>query len=265
MKKNSTQQNPLIVSGGANQPPLLHTVKIADIAFRDAWQVRNKINETTVNSYKAIYKNGGEMPPVELALIDGALHLVDGWHRVAALRLLGITEVDANVTQMAIGEARWAAARANLSHGLPLKPKEMRNVFRAYISSRQHYKANGRIKSYRDMEAELSNRVSYRTLNRWMEIDHPRLAKEMSKQHGGEEKGHFHDGRPPEPDFITTLQAAVASLDNALAEARSLRPDERRELLRHFRSSLTRLEKLPQWSPDELAAGLHLELENPDF
>ena len=58
---------------------------------------------------------------------------------------------------MTMGEGRWAAATANMAHGLPLKPKELRNVFAAYITARQHYKANGRLKSYRDMAATIDS------------------------------------------------------------------------------------------------------------
>jgi hypothetical protein len=98
-----------------------------------------------------------------------------------------------------------------------------------------------------------------------MEKDHPKIAKEMSRQHGGEDKGHYRDGEPPRPDWITPLQAAMESIDNALAEGRSMKPKDRRELLEHFRQSLERLETLPQWTPEEIRKGLHEEPLNDDF
>lgn len=72
------------------------------------------------------------------------------------------------------------AAQANCKHGLPLKPKEMRNVFKVYVGSRQHREANGWINSYRRMESDLGNRVSYNTLRNWMKKDFPKIAAETS-------------------------------------------------------------------------------------
>ena len=261
MRKNSTQQSTTTDPTETGRD----VIKIADMAIRDDWQVRNKIDPHTVSRYRTIYKNGGSLPPIEVARVDGAFRLVDGWHRLAALRLLERDDVEANITTMTMSEARWAAAAANLSHGLPLKSKELRNVFGAYITARRHYKPNGRLKSYRDMEADLNGLVTYRTLNRWMEKDHPVIAREMSMQHGGENKGHYRDGGPPTPPHITPLEAARASLDGALAEARALSAEDRRELLDHGKRLLRRLEGLTQWTPEEIAQGRDKEIENSDF
>jgi hypothetical protein len=265
MRKNSTQKNIATEPKGPAGGTFTDTIKIADIAIRDDWQVRGKLDNAAVSRYKNIYKNGGTMPPIRIALVAGTLRLVDGWHRLEALRLLGHDEVLADIVEMTLSDARWAAASANLTHGLPLKSKEVRNVFNAYITSRQHYKANGRTKSYRDIAADLNGVVTYRTLNRWMEEDHPKIAKEMSSRHGGADKAHYHDGGPPKVDCITPLQAALESLDNAIAEARAMSPEERRELLDYARRLLGRLETLPQWTPKELAEGLHAMPVNNDF
>ena len=265
MRKNSTQKNPTIEREEPATGAFTDMIKIADIAVRDDWQVRAKLDPTAVGRYKNIYKNGGTMPPIRVALVAGTLRLVDGWHRLEALRLLGHDETLADIVGMTLSDARWAAASANLAHGLPLKPKEVRNVFNAYITSRQHYKANGRIKSYRDIEADLNGVVSYRTLNRWMEKDHPKIAKEMARQHGGEDKRHYHDGGPPAIDHITPFEVATSNLDNALAEARGLSAEQRRELLDYARRLLGRLEKLPQWTPEELDKGLQSVPVNDDF
>ena len=262
MRKNSTQQDTEIDPTGTERD----IIKIADIAIRGDWQVRNKIDPSTVGRYRTVYKNGGSMPPVEVARVDGAFRLVDGWHRLEALRLLERDDVEANITTMTMSQAKWAAAAANLTHGLPLKPKELQNVFGAYITARRHYKSTGRLKSYRDMAADFNGLISYRTLNRWMEKDHPGIAKEMSMQRGGENKGHYRDGSPPKvPHHITPLQAAREGLDSALAEARALSTEDRRELLDHGRRLLRRLERLTQWTPEELAQGMDKEIENNDF
>lgn len=265
MRQNNTEQNTSTNPTKTEKASRWDVIKIADIAIRGDWQVRTKIDPTTVRRYQAIYKNEGKLPPIEIAMVDGALRLVDGWHRLQALQLLERDSVEANITEMSMSEARWAAASANLAHGLPLKPKEVRNVFRAYITARRHYRPNGRLKSYREMAGELNGAVSYRTLIRWMEQDHPKIAKEMSMQHGGENKDQYHDGGPPRPNEIGALQVAAMSLDNALAEARGMSSEDRRVLLDYARRLLTRLESLPQWTPEERQKGLHMMPMNDDF
>ncbi|MHC4040791.1 ParB N-terminal domain-containing protein [Bradyrhizobium sp. 23AC] len=265
MRHNKTPQNTAAIPTETEKTSRWDVIKIADIAIRDDWQVRAKIDPTTVRRYQAVYKNEGKLPPIEIAMVDGVLRLVDGWHRVKALQLLERDSVEANITEMSMSEARWAAASANLAHGLPLKPKEVRNVFKAYITARRHYRSNGRLKSYREMASELNGAVSYRTLNRWMELDHPKIAKEMSVQHGGENKDQYHDGKPPQPSEIGPLQLAAMSLDNALAEARGMSSEDRRALLDYARRLLTRLESLPQWTAEERENGLHAMPANNDF
>lgn len=265
MRQDNTLQNTTGNPLEAQKASRSDVIKIGDIAIRSDWQVRAKIDPSTVRRYQAIYKNEGKLPPIEIAMVDGALRLVDGWHRLKALQLLKRDCVEANITEMSMSEARWAAACANLAHGLPLKPKEVRNVFNAYITARRHYRRNGRLKSYREIAGELNGAVSYRTLNRWMEQDHPKIAREMSVQHGGENKDQYHDGGPQPPNEIGPLQAAAKSLDNALAEARGMSSEDRRALLDYARRLLSRLESLPQWSCEERRRGLHATPVNDDF
>ncbi|QND74164.1 ParB/RepB/Spo0J family partition protein [Tardiphaga robiniae] len=248
-----TEQNTQGTASVAQQEPA--RVKIADIAIRDDWQVRNKIDDATVNTYKNIYKNGGtgsgNLPPVKLAQVDGTLRLVDGWHRLRALDLLGESTVEAIIFSATMWEAQYAAATANMAHGLPLKPSEVRKVFNVYVTTRQHIMPTGRIKSYRAMEEDLNHRVSYRTLHNWMKKDHPKVASKMAEQYGDEDKARFHDGGPPPPDTISALSAAIANLDQALAEARSMSPQERGHLIAHAKGIIAGIEGAGPWSMSE--------------
>lgn len=260
MQMKITEQNTTSEPVQGTQGPITATINISDIAVREDWQVRNKLDQTTVNAYRAIYKNGGTLPPIQVAQVAGVPRLVDGWHRLAALKLLQIGTVDATIFPATMTEARWAAATANFTHGLPLKPKEVRNVFNAYITARRHYAADGWIKSYRDMEDDLGNRVSYRTLNNWMQKDHPKIAKAMAEQYGEEDKARYDEGDAPPPAYtITALDAAKASLDNVLAEARSMPPEDREALLAHAKDVLGGIVSAAPWvCPPP-------ERENPDF
>lgn len=219
-------------------------VDIADIITRADWQVRVRIDDATVRSYAGIMRGGGMMPPVSVARIDGALYLVDGWHRLEAAKLNGETFIEATVCDMSETAARWAAAQANLRHGLPLKSGERRAVFRAYVGS-GHHRDGVRFKSYREISADLANRVQHTTVRNWMQQDFPAVFAAM----GGAEPVPDAGGLREVP-AITPLARAKASLDQAAAEARRLSPEERRELLDHLRQVAGRVAEAMPWEPD---------------
>ncbi|SNT56457.1 ParB-like nuclease domain-containing protein [Tardiphaga sp. OK246] len=248
-----TEENTHETASGTSQEPL--RVKIADIAIRDDWQVRNKIDRATVNSYKGTYKNSGnssgQLPPVTLARVDGTLRLVDGWHRLRALELLGESTVEATIFDATMSEAKFAAAMANMAHGLPLKHGELRKVFNAYITTRQHITKAGRIKSYRDMQQDLNNRVAHKTIYNWMKKDHPKIAAKMAEQYRDEDKARYHDGGPPPQDTFSALAVAMANLDQALAEARSMSPEERGQLIAHAKGTIAGIEGAGPWTITE--------------
>lgn len=78
----------------------------------------------TVHDYAEILRAGGSIAPVEVCS-DGQTHwLVDGFHRMAAARTVGVTTLDANifagtVTEM---EARFREALAMILHDLREPP-----------------------------------------------------------------------------------------------------------------------------------------------
>lgn len=234
--------------------PIITEVAIADIVTRADWQVRAKVDPAIVRSYAAVMRSGGSFPPIALARINGALYLVDGWHRLGAAQLNGAAGIWAEVTDMTADEAQWTAAQANLTHGLPLKPKEVRAVFRAYVKSRQHRSGRG-YKSYRDIAADLAHRVGHTTIRNWMERDFPSVFRAM----GGADP-HTDTGEVRDAPAITPLARAKASLDQAAAEAPALSKEERRDLLEHWREVGQRIANGQPWEPLVFE-----EDENPDF
>ncbi|MFG1313347.1 ParB/RepB/Spo0J family partition protein [Xanthobacter autotrophicus] len=223
--------------------PITTCVDIADIITRADWQVRVRIDDATVRSYASIMRAGGDMPPVSIARIDGALYLVDGWHRLEATKLNGETFIEATVCDMSEEAARWAAARANLTHGLPLKPREIRSVFRAYVGS-SHHRDGVRFKSYRDIAADLAHHVQHTTVRNWMRQDFPAVFAAMGGGEPAEEAGGARD-----IPTISPLSRAKASLDQAVAEARRLSAEDRRALLEHLREAEKRLAEAAPWEP----------------
>lgn len=160
--------------------------------------------------------------------------LVDGWHRVSAYERCGIESIEARFIVATASEAKWLAAHANLTHGLPLKPREVRTAFRAFIRARRHLLPVNRkgdrqcIHSYRDIARVFGGFVTHHTIRNWMIRDFPKIASRM----GGEaapfaEQPGIDD---PQEGFA---QAAQDALANALAASRGVTDPERRGHLAH--------------------------------
>jgi hypothetical protein len=96
------------------------TVKLSDIAFDKATQMRASINRNAVLDYAELEKAGSEMPPVILFHRFGQKkhHVGDGWHRILARRKNGHATVRAEVRDGSRRDAILFAASANLKHGV---------------------------------------------------------------------------------------------------------------------------------------------------
>ena len=150
-------------------------VPIADIARRGAWQVRQALTGTAVKRYAAAYKTGGGMAPVRLARIGDGLVLIDGAHRIAARQGLGLRDVEAVVEALSEKQAQWESASANLSHGEPLKHKELRAVFGHYVETEQHRVGRSKVKSLREIVGEIPGVASHVSIGKWMREDFPEV------------------------------------------------------------------------------------------
>ncbi|ABS66349.1 conserved hypothetical protein [Xanthobacter versatilis] len=140
----------------------------------------------------------------------------------------------------------------DLTHGLPLKSRELRAVFKAYVGSGRH-RDGVRFRSYREIAVDLASRVSHTTIRNWMEQDFPSVFAAM----GGTEPIADAGGARDIPSTITPLSRAKASLDQAAAEARRLLPEERQDLLEHLRQVRRLVADAQPWKPEED--------DNPDF
>lgn len=93
-------------------------VPLADLTDDARFQSRTRTDTGTVDDYKESMSGGAVMPPITVALVEGVMFIVDGWHRVQAARELEYEEIEAEVIPMTDNEAMWRAAGANQSHGL---------------------------------------------------------------------------------------------------------------------------------------------------
>jgi hypothetical protein len=218
-------------------------VPIHDILRDASLQVRQRVDPRTVHKYAEAMRADAEFPPVTLAHIDGSLYLVDGWHRVAAALANNQFLVLADVSEMTLDEARWYAAKANTEHGLPLKAKEVREVFRAFIDTRQHVLGSGdkRLMPYREIAKRIGKPFS--TTRNWMEADYPHLFEKYKQ---------MANGVPDATDFDREAKAMERQLTKAEADihnvrniGRTLNPENLEKLIHTLQETLSDLETKP--------------------
>lgn len=194
----------IIDQGNAQAPassreePRRDWLEIKSIVRDARYQIRRKMDQATVDRYANLYRNGTELPPVQVVQIGEGLVLVDGWHRVAAREVLGKPEVLAEISEGTEREARWLAAKANLAHGLPLKKSEIKDVFRAYIKARQHRGRDGKLKAYREIASEIGG-VAFTTVRNWMMKLYPQIAEQMGRDGFLEGTGGLRHADPQAP------------------------------------------------------------------
>jgi hypothetical protein len=222
------------------------TLEISQIIRESKYQVRSSSDQRTITKYRKVLLSGSKMPPITVAKVEDSYFLVDGWHRLAALEQTdhGGT-VEAEVVDATQREVYWLAAKANLTHGLPLKSKEIRSVFRAYISARKHLDGE-RTRPYREIAQDIGGLNSHMTIRRWMIKDFPKIAQRM-----GGEAGHAEGGqRSHHSDEETWVSAAARELDNVRARFNGNPKDKsgRTALLEHLHEMVTEIEVEMRWT-----------------
>jgi DNA modification methylase len=104
-------------------------LKINDIKLDKRLTPRSGVDEVTVGAYANSFD---QLPPVTVFWIEGrdGWWLVDGWHRNAAAKLLGLADIEAIEHQGTFEDALEFAYDANLKHGKPLTLTERKEAAR---------------------------------------------------------------------------------------------------------------------------------------
>jgi hypothetical protein len=176
-------------------------VAIKDLRISDEFQMRDELDLKRVARLADAYKAGDNVAAITLAQVDGMLILVDGFHRVAALKTNGWSDVvNAEIHKTTRQGALRMAARANLTPGKPVTPKERRKAFNTYIENQGHHlqgRVNGKrkpMKSYGTLARELG--MAKTTVIRWMQEDFPKVAEVM-----GNTAANQWTGKKKNPSF----------------------------------------------------------------
>jgi hypothetical protein len=138
-------------------------------------QGRHKgVKPHVARKYADMYRRGTIFPPITVVQDGDAYLLADGWHRVAALEIIGQNFAEANVIE---GNARTAmkiASTANMTHGLPQTAADIRRCFQLYMRSRAFLKENGQPKSTREIAEEFHHVRAHTTIWRWIRERFPK-------------------------------------------------------------------------------------------
>lgn len=218
------------------------TVDLRRIVKDPALQVRAKLDAAWVVRLADAVKAGQALEPIRIAVVDGTPHLIDGFHRAEAMEKTGLIYAEAIVTEMTRAQAQWAAAAANLKHGLPLKSKELRAVFRAYVASRQHIEGRSKLKTYEAIAKEIGKDRS--TIFRWMVADFPKIAARI----GGREPFEGSGGhRAVKPQTMRAGEGAIKALRDAFQATTDA--GFRADLMAQAREAVKDMEHATDWRP----------------
>ncbi|MCK1491297.1 ParB-like nuclease domain-containing protein [Bradyrhizobium sp. 180] len=218
--------------------PGLTRVYLADLIQPDANQIRK---DGPIPSTVARYADAMRaadladipdgFPPITVRMIpradgQGAVpELIAGFHRVKAALRAERTWLMAEVVEATDAEARWISAQSNLTHGEPLRAKEHREVFRAYVRAGRcwHHDKRGkqRLKSSREIAADLHGLRSHATIVNWMRQDFPKLWRQMGGQSAAPGKNMPTDEERSQQRRDDALQhlAQVESIARTLTDA----------------------------------------------
>jgi len=194
-------------------------IPINGILIDSDLQIRNEMYHWKVEEYATAYRNGAVFPPVEVGKKGNGFVLIDGFHRLAALKKISAEVVEAVVTDEPEKEWKWIAAKRNLIHGKPLTRDEKRNAFKAYMDAEKYMNKYSRaLKSYREIAVDLMV-VKHTTLWYWMKEDYPEIWEMLR------DKDNLYGvmgGKKLKDDSDETIEKITASLEFALAMSKTL-------------------------------------------
>lgn len=227
-------------------------VSLSDLICDARSQIRKGTDPATIKRYADAIRAGAVLPPISIAVVDGAPFLIDGWHRVAAAQSIGQTEIQAIVLDAPPEQHAWLAAKENLKNGLPLRRGEDRAVFRAYIRAGQHRKSRKQLKSSREIAADLNGIRSHVTILKWMGQDFPRIREQM-RWEADHEGAPFADKPSPPHDHESHMIAeTLTHLEEARKLSRGIKdPLKRGEIIAEAEAIVAAMKAQSEWIPPE--------------
>lgn len=224
-------------------------VELADLIQPSQNQIRSRFSTKTARRYADAMLAGADFPPITVVKLDGAPVLVDGFHRVAAAKSIGMTVLAGVIVEGDRNELRWLAADANMRHGLPLSRADAREVFRAYVRARKCYRPDGGVKSSREIADDLHRIRTHATILDWMKKDFRRIWVKMVR-----DEEPRHDGG--EQELVDADEQTSAAVIDHLTKAKALMravkdPNTRGMMIEAAEALVSEMRTLGDWNPPE--------------
>ena len=267
------------LSGGVPEIP------IRDIIIRpEVFQVRlDELRKDVVRDYMSAYQRGDSMPPVRVADLKGVYYLIDGFHRMEALRWLHREEVAAEIIPVKNEkEARWLAVKFNSIHGLRLTGKDRAKAFDIFIKAKGHLVdgKKGCFKSLRDMEKDFKL-CSHVTIGNYLKKHYPSIYYSLNVHTPEDEEGNGKEFPGEKPTYnFSREQSLLNFLREVYQEVPTLGAVAKRRIKDICGELISRIEKANEddsskdlgipWEDQEKLNGLfsleEIEVDdNPDF
>ena len=237
-----------VLKANTREPAGPFMIALGDVRRDPVFQVRKRLVPENVRRLRTVYQSGKRVEPILIAFIDGEdlPFVLDGHHRYSALEDIGAEAVEAVAVATSRRQARWMAARANLAHGQPLTTRELRPVFKAYITTRQHVLGDGSSQSYSEIGAEIG--VKKATVYDWMRKDFPDLFRKMGREDVPSGPRERPPVQRPVVDRLGEFRAHLQAIRDAFEAAH---PDEQFEVMRMMETALGHFREVHEVSVEE--------------
>lgn len=104
-------------------------LKISELEFDSEIYPRMKVGWQTAYQYAQAMKAGSEFPAILVGTLNRKYHVIDGWHRIEALKMLKEENVPAIIKEFKTKKEMFVeAVRVNSKHGRQLSVQEKARI-----------------------------------------------------------------------------------------------------------------------------------------
>ena len=134
-------------------------IEIKSIVADPDCQLRAAGSDATIRDYAAALADGATFPPVTVFTDGKTYFLADGFHRLEAHKLAGLTGIDAEIQDGDARDAKLFAASANAAHGLQRTQADKRKAITTLLTDPEW-------KEWSDREIAKRTHVDHKTVAR---------------------------------------------------------------------------------------------------